>query len=238
MHRRRYLSLVSAGTLAVSGCLGGDAHTAIRNVSLARTPDASFDPGSTADGAEAPLTIRGAVVGFTPLGALVDDGTGVAAVEPADINLELNRDLVELGDCMTAAGDIDPEATAENELLTLDATDLDFGSGCDDADPLTERPSLFIDFEYDVRADETRFVAYGNEGVRAGDLVMRWRPAGSSRSWLDAEREAWHERTDLSADDPIPEDSVFAIDGDGVQCCPLWVAPSGRWSRRKGNFTT
>lgn len=196
--------------LAGCGLFGGPGGTDIGTI----------EPGGSGSD-ERSVDLGGTVVLLTPIGAIIDDGTGLARVVPEG-NYVLDQEAVGIGDCLSVTGRINGRQSDIHEMLYVNFREGEKAGGCGDREKLPEPPTVLFDPELDPETDTGAIVKDNDAEVLAGKVILRKRPEDSERRWADSHIGTWADNSDLAPEDPIPEGSRIEFDETGVKISPLW----------------
>lgn len=172
--RRRTLLGTLAGT-GVSGSLGGclgvlDGEVACEPAEEDVELGSLVDEGLSRDDPYR-VQIRGTVAHFPDRGAVIDDGTGPAYIYPG-ARSEINRDLVERGDCVTTEGTFHPDSVRRRRRPSIAINDLEVAGEAERPVPdegyAVPDASVDISFSRDRPTDRTGTLTFTHEG---GDAV-------------------------------------------------------------------
>lgn len=226
MKRRHLLASLGAfggasSVTTLSGCLSTtceprEEDTPLGDISLDYDGDVSF---------------RGAVVGIIDDRSLViDDTTGKAKLYMG-LNYEIDRDFVDVGDCVKGEGTASSNSSWDNRMPTVSLRERTFesaGSASRDVEPVAEKPDAVFDvsFDSDRNSCETdvTLTHQGDESVPAEELLVVHRPDPRSDTYRGEPGEVemwWHEidETKEAGDDVVEGDSTtLTVEGerDGV----------------------
>ncbi|WP_222916607.1 hypothetical protein [Natrinema sp. SYSU A 869] len=243
MRRRHYLAIGGTGTLgAIAGCTGAleddectpgsDPVSEIELDFAAYTEDDRYTDET--------YHVQGTVVEQSSTRVVIDDGTSLAAVSVASSEYVFDTEEFDIGDCISGSGSLHVPRSGQHEIpyVGLEPEEIEFGSSEKDVSSLPDRPDQTISSDYNGLDEEITVTVTGAAEIPSDQLLIRWREYESETPWTEADREWWHELTDVPPGEPIPDGSQFTRATSSFDYSAFWLSGDRGWSRELDQLRT
>lgn len=233
MNRRQYLGVVGAGGFGtLAGCVGilggactpGDDPVGEIELDLSGYTESDRYTAHRYD-------VQGTIVEVASTGIVIDDGTGLAELSVEETGYVFDTDEVDEGDCFGGSGPLYIPWSGQHEVPHIALEEVDHGQSEQPVSPPPERPNQTVSSNYSGLSNELTVTVSGPAEIPSDRLLVRWREYESETPWTEADREWWHEVTDVPPGEPIPDGSQFSRELYGFDYSALWMSDDRGWSR-------